>query len=50
MKEKIEQRLAELAKQKETLVAQLNGVIGAEQALKSLLTEDCVKEDNNEDK
>ena len=46
MKEKIEQKLAELATQKEALVAQLNGVIGAEQVLKSLLTEKFEEEKN----
>ena len=47
MKEKIEQKLAELATQKETLVANLNGVIGAEKVLKSLLTE-IGEEENDE--
>lgn len=48
MKEKIEHKLAELAIQKESLVAQLNGIIGAEQALKSLLIENCKeKKDEN---
>ena len=37
MEEKIKQKLEELAKQKEQTLAQLNAILGAEQALKALL-------------
>jgi hypothetical protein len=39
MQEKIQAKLAELAQQKEQALAQLNAILGAEQALKSLLEE-----------
>ena len=37
MEEKIREKLAELAKQKEQTLAQLNAILGAEQALQALL-------------
>ena len=37
MEEKIKEKLAELAKQKEQLLAQLNAILGAEQTLNELL-------------
>ena len=37
MEEKIRQKLEELAKQKEQILAQLNAILGAEQALQALL-------------
>lgn len=37
MEEKIKEKLAELAKAKEQAVAQLNALLGAEQALNELL-------------
>ena len=37
MEEKIKEKLAELAKQKEQTLAQLNAILGAEQALQALL-------------
>ena len=37
MEEKIKQKLEELAKQKEQTFAQLNAILGAEQALQALL-------------
>ena len=37
MEEKIKQKLDELAKQKEQVLAQLNAILGAEQALQALL-------------
>lgn len=40
MLEKINKKLAQLASQREQLLAQLNAVIGAEQALRQLLEED----------
>ncbi len=46
MKELIEKRLQELAQQKEQALAQLNAILGAEQALQSLLTEEA-KEDGD---
>lgn len=39
MKEQIKTKLDEIAKQKEQALAQLNAILGAEQALKSLLEE-----------
>ena len=39
MEEKIKQKLEELAKQKEQTLAQLNAILGAEQALQALLDE-----------
>lgn len=39
MQEKIKQKLEELAKQKEQTLAQLNAILGAEQALQALLDE-----------
>ena len=39
MEEKIRQKLEELAKQKEQTLAQLNAILGAEQALQALLDE-----------
>lgn len=40
MKELIEKKLQELAQQKEQALAQLNAILGAEQALKSLLEQE----------
>ncbi len=40
MEEKIRQKLIELTKQKEQALAQLNAILGAEQALKALLEGD----------
>jgi hypothetical protein len=37
MEEKIQAKLAELAQQKEQALAQLNAILGAEQALQQLL-------------
>ena len=37
MEEKIRKKLEELAKQKEQTLAQLNAILGAEQALQALL-------------
>ena len=37
MEEKIRQKLEELSQQKEQTLAQLNAILGAEQALKALL-------------
>ena len=37
MEEKIKAKLAELAQQKEQALAQLNAILGAEQALRQLL-------------
>ena len=37
MEEKIKQKLEELSKQKKQTLAQLNAILGAEQALKALL-------------
>ncbi len=37
MEEKIKQKLEELAKQKEQALAQLNAILGAQQALQALL-------------
>lgn len=45
MEEKIKAKLEELARAKEQTLAQLNGIIGAEQTLKSLLEE---KEENKQ--
>jgi len=39
MKETIEKKLQEIAKQKEQALAQLNAILGAEQALNDLLKE-----------
>jgi hypothetical protein len=39
MQEKIQAKLTELAQQKEQALAQLNAILGAEQALKALLEE-----------
>ena len=48
MEEKIRQKLIELAKQKEQTLAQLNAILGAEQALESLLNREEVKTDDND--
>ena len=40
MQNKIKEKLAELASQREQLLAQLNAVIGAEQALNQLIADD----------
>ncbi len=40
MEERIKQKLEELTKQKEQALAQLNAILGAEQALKALLEGD----------
>ena len=42
MQEKIQAKLIELAQQKEQALAQLNAILGAEQALKSLLEEEAI--------
>ena len=44
MEEKIKEKLAELAKQKEQTLAQLNAILGAEQALQALLDQEEEKE------
>jgi predicted secreted protein len=44
MEERIQTTLAELAKQKEQALAQLNAILGAEQALRQLLEPE--KEEN----
>ena len=44
MEEKIKQKLEELAKQKEQTLAQLNAILGAEQALQVLLEQKEEKE------
>ena len=41
MKEKLEKKLVELAKQKEQIVAQLNAVMGAEQVIQAMLEEEA---------
>ena len=48
MEEKIKQKLKELAKQKESILAQLNAVMGAEQVLTALLNEEEVTPDGND--
>ncbi len=48
MEEIIKQKLKELAKQKEQTLAQLNAILGAEQALLSLLNGEEVKADDND--
>lgn len=40
MKDKLEKKLVELAKQKEQIVAQLNAVMGAEQVIQAMLEEE----------
>ena len=40
MKEKLEKKLVELAKQKEQIVAQLNAIMGAEQVIQTMLEEE----------
>lgn len=49
MHNKIKEKLSELERQKEQLLAQLNAVIGAEQALNQLLTEEVAENENNTD-
>ena len=44
MEEKIKEKLSELANARENAVAQLKAIIGAEQALKSLLESNNEKE------
>jgi predicted secreted protein len=44
MEEKIKAKLAELAAQKEQTLAQLNAILGAEQALKQILAENSDQE------
>lgn len=39
MEEKLKNKLEEIEKQKEQALAQLNAILGAEQAIKSLLEE-----------
>ena len=39
MEEKLKKKLEEIEKQKEQTLAQLNAILGAEQAIKSLLEE-----------
>ncbi len=48
MEEKIRQKLIELAKQKENILAQLNAVMGAEQVLTALLNGEEVIPDGND--
>ena len=48
MEEKIRQKLIELAKQKENILAQLNAIMGAEQVLTALLNGEEVKTDDND--
>ena len=48
MEEKIRQKLSELAKQKESILAQLNAIMGAEQVLTALLNGEEVKTDDND--
>lgn len=45
-KEKIEEKLAEIQKQKEQMVANLNAISGAEQALQQLISECDSEEDD----
>jgi hypothetical protein len=47
MEEKIKQKLEELAKQKEQTLAQLNAILGAEQALQTLLETNETKEEQS---
>lgn len=48
MLDRINEKLTQLAAQREQLLAQLNAVIGAEQALKQLLEGECeVHSDEN---
>ncbi|MBP9989439.1 MAG: hypothetical protein KBT46_08070 [Ruminococcus sp.] len=54
MEERIEKKLAELAEQKEQVLAQLNAIIGAEMALKNLLEpekkiDEKAKDERNEE-
>jgi hypothetical protein len=44
MEEKIKAKLAELVAQKEQVLAQLNAILGAEQALKQILAENSNQE------
>lgn len=46
MEDRIKAKLAELAAQKEQALAQLNAILGAEQALKQILADD---ENNNQE-
>lgn len=48
MEEKIRQKLIELAKQKESILAQLNAIMGAEQVLIALLNGEEVKTNDND--
>lgn len=45
MEDKIKVKLAELAAQKEQALAQLNAILGAEQALKQLLETEAVSDE-----
>ena len=47
MQDKIKEKLTQLAAQREQLLAQLNPIIGAEQALRQLLEDDEVRSDEN---
>jgi predicted secreted protein len=46
MEERIQAKLAELAQQKEQALAQLNAILGAEQALRQLLEPERKEETN----
>lgn len=50
MEAKIKEKLTQLGTQREQLLAQLNAVIGAEQALKQLLEDNCEVQNNEADK
>ena len=45
MEERIKAKLAELAAQKEQALAQLNAILGAEQALRQLLEKDVIPDE-----
>lgn len=50
MQVKIQEKLAQLATQREQILAQLNAVLGAEQALKQLLDDSSEVQKNETDK
>ena len=50
MLDKINEKLAQLAAQREQLLAQINAVIGAEQALRQLLEDNSEVQENENDK
>lgn len=50
MLDKINEKLAQLAAQREQLLAQINAVIGAEQALRQLLEDNSEVQKNENDK